>query len=292
MLYPLSYGGSGREETISPRRGVAAPGGAPAKGAEGSPGERKVILCPEREVAKGASRGSGDQMDEAGARYVAPKGVDRIFNRVVALLTRAGISLLGSRILRVRGRSSGQWRETPVNLLTVDGQRYLVAPRGTTQWVRNIRVAGGGELRVGRRVTAFTVQELPDGEKPPVIRAYLERWAWEVGRFFEGLNKSSPDSELLRVATDFPVFRVTTPPPASSDRATRSDLPTGASGSDGALSPSRAAAPARARAARRGSRRPRPLPAADPAPRWRRRGPRARSRPRHRAGTGCSARSR
>jgi len=150
-------------------------------------------------------------MDEAGARYVAPKGVDQIFNRVVTLLTRAGISLLGSRILRVRGRSSGQWRETPVNLLTVDGQRYLVAPRGTTQWVRNIRVAGGGELRVGRRVTAFTVQELPDDEKPPVIRAYLERWAWEVGRFFEGLNKSSPDSDLLRVATDFPVFRVTTP---------------------------------------------------------------------------------
>ena len=149
-------------------------------------------------------------MDESGPRYVEPKGVDLIFNRVVALLTRAGISLMGSRILRVRGRSSGQWRETPVNLLTLDGQTYLVAPRGTTQWVRNIRVAGGGELRVGRRVTAFTVQELPDGDKPPVIRAYLERWAWEVGRFFEGLSASSPDSELLRVAPDFPVFRVIT----------------------------------------------------------------------------------
>jgi len=149
-------------------------------------------------------------MDEAGARYVAPKGVDQIFNRVVTLLTRAGISLLGSRILRVRGRSSGQWRETPVNLLTLDGQTYLVAPRGTTQWVRNIRVAGGGELRVGRRVTAFTVQELPDSDKPPVIRAYLQRWAWEVGRFFEGLNASSPDSDLLRVGPDFPVFRVIT----------------------------------------------------------------------------------
>jgi len=149
-------------------------------------------------------------VDGPGARYVAPKAVDRVLNRVVALLTRAGISLMGSRILRVRGRSSGQWRETPVNLLTLDGQTYLVAPRGTTQWVRNIRVAGGGELRVGRRVTAFTVQELPDGDKPPVIRAYLQRWAWEVGRFFEGLNADSPDSELLRVAPDFPVFRVIT----------------------------------------------------------------------------------
>jgi deazaflavin-dependent oxidoreductase (nitroreductase family) len=149
-------------------------------------------------------------VDEAGARYVEPKGVDLVFNRVVALLTRTGISLLGSRILRVRGRSSGQWRETPVNLLTLDGQSYLVAPRGITQWVRNIRAAGGGELRVGRRVTAFTAQELPDADKPPVIRAYLERWAWEVGRFFEGANASSPDSELLRIAPDFPVFRVTT----------------------------------------------------------------------------------
>jgi deazaflavin-dependent oxidoreductase (nitroreductase family) len=149
-------------------------------------------------------------VDGGAARYVAPKRVDVVFNRLVALLTRAGVSLLGSRILRVRGRSSGQWRETPVNLLTLDGQTYLVAPRGITQWVRNIRVSGGGELRLGRRLTPFTVEELPDAEKPPVIRAYLRRWAWEVGRFFEGVNASSPDSELLRVAPGFPVFRVIT----------------------------------------------------------------------------------
>jgi deazaflavin-dependent oxidoreductase (nitroreductase family) len=136
--------------------------------------------------------------------------MDQIFNRVVAWLTRAGISVLGSRILRVRGRSSGAWRSTPVNLLTVGGQTYLVAPRGTTQWVRNIRVVGGGELRVGRRVTRFTVQELPDADKPAVIRAYLKRWAWEVGRFFEGVNASSTDADLLRIAPAFPVFRVIT----------------------------------------------------------------------------------
>jgi deazaflavin-dependent oxidoreductase (nitroreductase family) len=146
---------------------------------------------------------------KADGRYIAPTSVDRIFNWTVGWLTRAGISVLGSRVLRVRGRSTGQWRSTPVNLLTVDGQTYLVAPRGTTQWVKNIRVAGGGELRVGRRVTPFTVQELPDAEKPPVIRAYLKRWAWEVGRFFEGVTASSPDGELLRVAAGFPVFRVT-----------------------------------------------------------------------------------
>jgi deazaflavin-dependent oxidoreductase (nitroreductase family) len=136
--------------------------------------------------------------------------MDQIFNRVVAWLTRAGISVLGSRILRVRGRSSGAWRSTPVNLLMVGEQTYLVAPRGTTQWVRNIRVVGGGELRVGRRVTRFTVQELPDADKPAVIRAYLKRWAWEVGRFFEGVNASSTDADLLRIAPAFPVFRVIT----------------------------------------------------------------------------------
>lgn len=149
-------------------------------------------------------------MAEAGRRYIAPQRVDRIFNRGVAWLTRAGVSVLGSRILRVRGRSSGQWRSTPVNLLTVGGETYLVAPRGTTQWVRNIRVAGGGELVVGRRVTPFTIQELPDADKPAVIRAYLKRWAWEVGQFFEGLNADSPDAELLRAAPGFPVFRVIT----------------------------------------------------------------------------------
>ena len=147
-------------------------------------------------------------MAEADRRYVVPTRSDRIFNRLVAWLTRAGVSIQGSRILRVRGRSSGQWRSTPVNLLTVAGGTYLVAPRGTTQWVRNIRAAGGGELRVGRRVTRFTVQELPDADKPAVIRAYLKRWAWEVGRFFEGVNASSPDSDLLRIAPGFPVFRV------------------------------------------------------------------------------------
>jgi deazaflavin-dependent oxidoreductase (nitroreductase family) len=149
-------------------------------------------------------------MADAGGRYIAPERMDRIFNQVVAWLTRAGVSVLGSRILRVRGRSSGQWRSTPVNLLTVGGQTYLVAPRGVTQWVRNIRVAGGGELRVGRRVTPFTVEELPDADKPAVIRAYLKRWAWEVGRFFEGVSASSPDAELLRAAPGFPVFRVIT----------------------------------------------------------------------------------
>lgn len=142
-------------------------------------------------------------------RYVPAAGrLDRWTNAVAAWLTRHGLSLKGSRILAVRGRSSGQWRTTPVNVLALDGRRYLVAPRGHTQWVRNLRIAGSGELRLGRRVEAFTATELPDADKLPVLRAYLEAWGWEVGRFFEGLTKDATDAQLAAVAAGFPVFRI------------------------------------------------------------------------------------
>ncbi|HEX7131560.1 MAG TPA: nitroreductase family deazaflavin-dependent oxidoreductase [Iamia sp.] len=142
-------------------------------------------------------------------RYLAPGRSDRITNRIAGALTRRGLSVAGSRELRVVGRTSGQVRTTVVNLLEVDGHRYLVAPRGHTQWVRNLRAAGRGELRVGRRVEAFRSFELPDDDhKVVVIRAYLERWAWEVGRFFEGIDASSPEDVLRAAAPDFPVFLV------------------------------------------------------------------------------------
>ncbi len=142
-------------------------------------------------------------------RYVAPGKADRRFNRLAAWLTRRGISLAGSRVLAVPGRRSGEVRTTVVNLLTVDGERYLVAPRGTTQWVRNLRAAGGaGELRLGRRREAFHAVEVADADKLPVLRAYLARWAWEVGRFFEGLTAESSDAEVAAVSAGFPVFRI------------------------------------------------------------------------------------
>jgi deazaflavin-dependent oxidoreductase (nitroreductase family) len=129
-------------------------------------------------------------------------------NRLVTALTRAGISLWGSRVLAVRGRSSGEWRTTPVNLLVLDGRRYLVAPRGHTQWVRNLRAAGTGELRLGRRVEVFTATELADAEKPEVLRAYLRRWKFEVGVFFQGVDADAPQDDLLRIAPGYPVFRL------------------------------------------------------------------------------------
>src|SRR6516165_9740902 len=93
--------------------------------------------------------------------YRAPGWFTRhVFNQFVAFLTGQGISVLGSRVLAVKGRTSGEWRTTPVNLLTYEGHRYLVAPRGETQWVRNLRAIGTGELRLGKRAEAFRGREL------------------------------------------------------------------------------------------------------------------------------------
>ncbi len=131
-----------------------------------------------------------------------------VFNRIVAALTRMGISVWGSRVLEVQGRSSGLWRRTPVNLLSLEGERYLVAPRGHTQWVRNLRASGQGRLVLGRRSEPFTAVELDDGEKVPVLRAYLKRWKAEVGVFFDGVGPDSSEQELGRVAPDHPVFRL------------------------------------------------------------------------------------
>ena len=141
-------------------------------------------------------------------RYVIPTGVDRVFNKTVGALTRAGISVYGSRVLAVRGRKSGEWRTTPVNPLTFDGERYLIAPRGNTQWVRNMRVAGGGELRIGRRVEKFTATELPVEERPRVLRAYLKRWKFEVGVFFDGVDAKAPEEKLREIAPGYPIFRI------------------------------------------------------------------------------------
>jgi deazaflavin-dependent oxidoreductase (nitroreductase family) len=131
-----------------------------------------------------------------------------VFNRIVAALTRVGISVVGSRVLEVRGRTSGQPRRTPVNLLSFEGQRYLVAPRGNTQWVRNLRVSGEGRLLVGPRSEHFTATELTDEEKVPVLRAYLKRWKFEVGVFFDGVGPDSDEQELRRIAPRHPVFRL------------------------------------------------------------------------------------
>lgn len=131
-----------------------------------------------------------------------------IFNPLVAGLHKLGLSVQGSQTLAVRGRKSGEMRTNPVNPFELDGRTYLLAPRGTTQWVRNMRVANEGELRSGRKVRHFTAEEVPDSEKLPLMRLYMDKWSWEVKGFL-GIDAKASDDEIRRIMPDHPAFVLT-----------------------------------------------------------------------------------
>ena len=142
------------------------------------------------------------------SHYKRPDWFTRnVANRLMSGLTRLGVSVRGSRVLEHRGRSTGRLHHTPVNLLTVEGTRYLVAPRGETQWVRNVRHAGGHlVLILGRRRQLCTATEVPVPDSVPVLREYLRRWKFETGMFFDGVSPDSTDAEWAAVASRHPVF--------------------------------------------------------------------------------------
>ncbi len=144
------------------------------------------------------------------AHYKRPDWFTRnIFNSLVKGLTRMGVSVHGSRVLEHRGRSTGKLHHVPVNLLTLEGTQYLVAPRGETQWVRNVRHAGGHlVLILGRRRQLRTAREVPVADSVPVLRAYLRQWKFETGMFFDGVTPDSTDAEWATVAADHPVFEL------------------------------------------------------------------------------------
>lgn len=148
-------------------------------------------------------------VNETTPRYLKPGRLGVRLNALVGWLARRGISLAGSADLAVRGRKSGEWRRVPVNPLAFEGAQYLVSARGNGEWVRNLRAAGGGQLRVGRRTRAFTAVELPPAETPAILRAYLERWGWEVKQYFGEVTARSTDDTLLAAAPHHPVFRIT-----------------------------------------------------------------------------------
>jgi deazaflavin-dependent oxidoreductase (nitroreductase family) len=130
-----------------------------------------------------------------------------VFNRLVAVSTRLGISVIGSRVLETRGRKSGQPRRTPVNLLRLDGAEYLVAPRGVTDWVRNARADHGNVVLIlGHRRHDYVAHELTGDQRIPILRAYLKKWKMEVGVFFGGVGPDSTDAELAAIADRHPVF--------------------------------------------------------------------------------------
>lgn len=141
-------------------------------------------------------------------RYDRPNRTARVFNEAIRHLAELGIGIAGSRALRVRGRTTGQWRSVVVNVLDIDGHEYVVSPRGNTQWVRNARAAGSVQTGPRWNRRQVDVREIPDAAKPELIRRYLERWYWEVKGHAGGLTPSSTDSEVKEIAASIPVFEL------------------------------------------------------------------------------------
>ena len=139
-------------------------------------------------------------------RYEEPNRAARAGNAIVRWLAESGISIAGTRALRVRGRKTGKARGVVVNLLTVDGVDYLVSPRGNTQWARNVRAAGVVEVGPRWRRRRKRVSEVDDAAKPELLRRYLARWYWQVKDYVAGLTPQSSDEQFLAAAPTIPVF--------------------------------------------------------------------------------------
>ncbi|MGY4709277.1 nitroreductase/quinone reductase family protein [Mycolicibacterium sp. CBM1] len=144
------------------------------------------------------------------SRYDRPNAAARGFNAVIRRLAEAGISIAGTRALRVRGRKTGAVRTVVVNVLPVDGVDYLVSPRGNTQWARNARAAGVVELGPRWRRTTARLTEVADDAKPALLKCYLDRWYWEVKGHIGGLTPQSDADELRTAAPTIPVFALAT----------------------------------------------------------------------------------
>ena len=139
-------------------------------------------------------------------RYEEPNRAARAANAAIRWLAEMGVSIAGTRALRVRGRKTGKQRGVVINLLTVDGVDYLVSPRGNTQWARNVRAAGVVEMGPRWHRARARVSEVDDAAKPELLRRYLARWYWQVKGYVAGLTPDSSDEQLLAAAPTIPVF--------------------------------------------------------------------------------------
>jgi deazaflavin-dependent oxidoreductase (nitroreductase family) len=139
--------------------------------------------------------------------FMPPTASERWFNRMLGLLIGLGVGPAHIVLLEVRGRKTGRLYVTPVDVLALDGRRYLVAPRGHTAWVRNATAVGTVALRKGRRREHCRVRPLPAGEKPAVLKAYLDRFKREVQRYFP-LPAGAPESAFQPLVDRYPAFEL------------------------------------------------------------------------------------
>lgn len=136
-----------------------------------------------------------------------PSAGERLFNRAFGLLVGLGLGLSYNYLVEVRGRKSGKIYSTPIDLLELDGKRYLVAPRGRAQWVRNAEAAGEVTLKKGRTRQRYRIRPIPDPGKPELLKAYLDRFKTTVQRYFP-VPAGSPPQAFAEVACNYPVFEL------------------------------------------------------------------------------------
>jgi deazaflavin-dependent oxidoreductase (nitroreductase family) len=146
-------------------------------------------------------------MDSSLPSFRAPSAVERVFNRIFGLLVGLGLGLSHNYLLQVRGRKSGKLYSTPVDLLELGGKRFLVAPRGRTQWVRNAEAAGEVTLKKGRTRQRFRLRPIADAEKPEILKAYLDSFKREVQRYFP-VPAGSPPRAFSELAPSYPAFEL------------------------------------------------------------------------------------
>ena len=144
---------------------------------------------------------------QTSTEFTKPAAIDRFFNRAFGLLIRIGVGLSHNYLLEVRGRKTGRTYSTPVNLLEHSGKKYLVAPRGCTQWVRNVIASGEASLVRGLRREEVFLRPVPDEVKPDILKDYLDRYSKTVQRYFP-VQARSPVEAFQPLAPKYPVFEI------------------------------------------------------------------------------------
>ena len=146
-------------------------------------------------------------MSEPAPAFLKPTLMDRWINRIFGLLVGWGLGLSHNYLLEVPGRKSGRMYSTPVNIVDLNGKRFLVAPRGETQWVRNARVSGQVWLKKGRLRQQFRLRPIANEDKPVILKTYLDRFKTTVQRYFQ-IPAGSPLNAFRQIAAQYPVFEL------------------------------------------------------------------------------------
>jgi deazaflavin-dependent oxidoreductase (nitroreductase family) len=146
-------------------------------------------------------------MNSSPPSFRAPSTVERVFNRVFGFVVGLGLGFSYNYLLQVRGRKSGKIYSTPIDLLELGGKRFLVAPRGHTQWVRNAEAAGEVTLKKGSKRQEFGLRALSDQEKPEILKAYLDQFRREVQTYFP-VAAGSPVEKFRELVQSYPAFEL------------------------------------------------------------------------------------